>query len=194
MSSRVLHVRIAAAAVIVAAFPMLSTHASAQSRWSVAAAGGYQLELSEGYPSGGIVGTVGIGYRLGRVVSLGLEGGYHHFGTDSLAPDAQRTLSLWQASAVARFALGSDRVAPYALIGIGPYWQIDKRPAENLTDIAAGGTAALGILFHPGTGAGIALTLEARTHIVAVTGTDLAHWETRPLMGVMAGVRIPIGG
>jgi hypothetical protein len=193
MNSRFLHVPIAAATVILTVFPLLPTHASAQSRWSVAAAGGYMLELSEGYPDGGITGTAGIGYRLGRVLSLGVEGGYHQFGADSLAPDAERTLSLWQASAVARFELGSDRVAPYALIGVGPYWQVDKRPAENLTDVAAGGTAALGIQFHPGTGAGIALTLEARTHIVAVTGTDLAHWETRPLMGVMAGMRIPIG-
>jgi hypothetical protein len=152
------------------------------------------LEVSEGYPDGGITGTAGIGYRLGRVVSLGVEGGYHYLGTDSLAQDADRTLSLWQASVVARFTLGTDRVAPYALIGVGPYWQVDRQPAGNTTDIAAGGTAAFGIRVQPSAGSAIAFTLEARSHIVEVTGTDLAHWETRPLVGVMAGIRIPFGG
>lgn len=77
--------------------------------------------------------------------------------------------------------------------GIGTYWQADAQPAGNTTGITAGDSAAFGLRFRPSAGSGIALTVEARSHIVEVTGTDLVHWETRPLIGVMGGISIPIG-
>ncbi len=144
--------------------------ATAQGRWSLAANGGYANGIGGDFGGNGSVGVTAFAYRsLGGPVEVGLELGYHGFGTTTTrvadlygAGSTYRedfSRSAWQATVGVRLRPRTSTIRLYVAAGGGAYL-VRFRDVIEVRD--AGGQLIPQYQFrqtdgelHPGVNAGV---------------------------------------
>ena len=176
------------------AFALVATllfvnQASAEKKTSWSLYGGMSNPTGEGSPDGSFAGRVNLLYQATPVIGVGMEAGYHKFGTvdGDLGGGitSETTSNMWQFTPTVKAQSMQGKVRPYGIGGLGFYnTHVGYKTSDNTIDTSDSSTDFgfnLGAGAEFGTGP-TTFGVEARWHSISTEG------ESTDMMSFMGGI------